>query len=119
MKKLKVPQLIENSELPKKMSQKEFEEMLVYNWIELIPEFTFDVEGLNLHTDLDGEDNSNFLYAYISCEGAADYYDYAIVKTDDIYFSTYAKYKKAVKTLAKQLTRRWKEWVSALYEVKE
>lgn len=118
MKKIKVPKLLANTDLPEKMAQKEFEEMLKDNWAELVPHFAFDVEGLNLHIAFDRDDDSSYLYAYI-CGGGAKYYDYAIVKTDDIYFSTYAQWKQAIKTLEKQLVSRWKDWVSCLYEVKE
>lgn len=118
MGKLKLPKLIENTELPKKMTQKEFEEMLEDNWMELIPDFTFGIDRLNLYIDLDSNDDSNYLYAYI-CNDGAEYYDYAIVKTDDINFRTYAEWKAAVRILAKQITQRWKEWVGNLYEVKE
>ena len=117
MKKLKVPQLIENSELPKSMTQKEFEQMYSEKRYLFVPEFTFDIDGLVLTCDLDYFD-SPYVYAYI-CGDGAEYYDYAIVKTDDIYFNTYAEWRKAVKTLTKQLVSRWKQWVSTLYEVKE
>lgn len=116
MRKLKLPKLIKNSELPEKMTQKEFEEMLEDNWVELVPDFTFDVNGLNLCIELDDNGNSLYLYAYI-CGKNGEYYDYAIVKTNDIYFRTYAQYKQAIKTLAKQITQRWKEWVDNLYEL--
>ena len=99
------------------MTQKEFEEMLADNWVELVPDFTFDIDGLNLHIDLDGNDDSNYLYAYI-CGDGAEYYDYAIVKTDDLYFRTYAEWKVAVRILSKQLAQRYRQWVDSLYEEK-
>lgn len=113
MKKLILPELIKNTDLPEKMSQKEFEEMLDEHYYEFNPMFRFDVDGLRLVCSIDTCDEGDYMYAYIV--GAEQYYDYAIIATDDFQFRTYAQWKKAVKAMAAQLVKRWKAWVSGLY----
>ena len=114
MKKLEIPLLVENQDLPKEMTQRQFEEMMANEHYELTPDFTFNVKGLFVVGDADTNDKGDYLYAYICGEGA-EYYDYAIVKTEDFYFKTYKQWKKAIKDMAKQLTARWKKWVADLY----
>ena len=117
MKKLKLPKLIENRDLPKTMNKKKFEEILDENHYNFVPEFSFDINELSVIGQLDYSDKGNHVYAYICYnDSATEYYDYAIVKTDDIYFNTYAEWKKAVKILEKQLIQRWKEWIGSLYQ---
>lgn len=117
MSKLKVPKIIKNEALPQKMTQSEFNKIIDDSWEELVPEFSFDIEGLCLCCDIDACDAGYYIYAYIRGIGA-EYFDYAIVKTDDFYFNTYGQYKKAVKDMSTQLTLRWKEWVKSLYLIK-
>lgn len=114
MRKLKLPRLVENPDLPKTMTQKEFDEMMEEQQYKLIPEICFDVGNLFCDTDIDWCDNGYYVYAYIL--SLRSYYDYAVVKTDDFFFKTYAQYKKAVKDMMTQLVKRWKDWVHRLYE---
>lgn len=113
MRKLKVPVLVENSDLPKKMKQREFKIWFDKAHYEFIPKFDFWVEGFILISDVEYSANYYYLYAFI---GSSKYYDYAIIKTDDFHFKTYAGWKKAVKAMAAQLVKRWKAWVRGLYE---
>ena len=115
MKKIKIPELLINTDLPEKMSKKEFEEMYENSHYEFVPNFEFDVRGLYVVAGIGVSDEGDYLYAYIHSDGVA-YYDYAIIKTDDFHFSTYSQYKKAMKALEQQLVSRWKEWVKGLYE---
>ena len=114
MKKLKTPLLVENQDLPKEMTQRQFEEMMANNNYKFIPDFTFNVKGLFVIGATGTSDKGDYLYAFIYGEGA-EYYDCAIVKTEDFYFKTYKQWKKAIKDMAKQLTTRWKKWVVDLY----
>lgn len=117
MSKLNVPKLIKNEELPQKITQSEFNNLMENDSTMFVPEFSFDVGGLCLCCDIDNCCDGDYVYAYICGEGA-EYIDYAIVKTDDFYFNTYGQYKKAVKDMSTQLTQRWKEWVKSLYLTK-
>lgn len=115
MKKLILPELKQNNDLPDKMSQKEFEEMLDERHFKFVPEFEFEADGLSLIPATDYDNKGEYMYAYI-VGGEATYYDNALVKTDDFHFRTYAGWKKAVKDMTAQLIKRWKEWVRGLYE---
>ena len=120
MKELKIPKLIENTDLPERMSQKMFNDTLEYDCYELEPDFSFDVLNLTAIGSLDYGSKGYRLYAYICYnDSATTYYDYAIVKTDDFYFKTYAEWKKALKDMSKQLGERWKAWVENLYQREE
>lgn len=113
MRKLKVPILVENADLPETMTQREFEICFDKAHYEFVPKFEFLVEGFRIIADVDYSANDYYLYAFI---GPSKYYDNALVKTDDFHFRTYAGWKKAVKAMAAQLVKRWKAWVRALYE---
>lgn len=120
MKELKIPKLIGNTDLPEEMSQRKFNKMLEDGYYELTPLFTFDVQELAVVSYIDNCKNGNYVYAYICYNSfATEYYDYAIVKTDDFYFKTYADYKKVVKEMSDQLVERWKTWVEGLYQIDE
>lgn len=116
MKKLILPRIIVR-DMPEKMSQKEFKEMYENSHYEFVPDFKFDVQGLYVTADIDVSSEGDYIYAYIHIDATnyCDYYDYAIVKTDDVYFRTYNQWKQAVKTVEKQLCARWKEWVDRLH----
>lgn len=112
MKKLKVPVLVEDADLPKTMKKREFEICFDKANYDFVPEFEFLVEGFRIIADVDYSANDYYLYAFI---GSSKYYDYAIIKTDDFHFRAYAEWKKAVKAMAAQLVKRWKAWVRGLY----
>ena len=121
MKELKIPKLIENSDLPEEMSQRKFNQILfTYDFREFIPSFIFDVQGHVALSYVGMRKNGSYVYAVICYKNSAkDYYDYALVKTDDFYFKTYADYKKAVKEMSNQLVERWRAWVEGLYQISE
>ena len=120
MKELKIPKLIENADLPEEMSQRKFNKMLEDESYEFEPNFSFDVRELVAIGSMDYCSKGNRLYAYICYNNSnIEYYDYAIVKTDDFYFKTYADYRKAVKEMSDQLVERWKAWVDSLYQINE
>lgn len=120
MKELKIPKLIENADLPEEMSQRKFNKMLEDESYEFEPDFSFDVRGLVAIGGMDYCSKGNRLYAYICYNNSiTEYYDYALVKTDDFYFKTYADYKRAVKEMSDQLVERWKAWVEGLYQGEE
>lgn len=115
MKKLKVPVLVENEDLPETMTKKEFEAKFRSENYEFVPHFDFDVENLYIISSTDIDSQGDFVYAYIV--GIKErYYDYAIITTDDFHFRTYAGWKKAVKAMVAQLVKRWKAWVRGLYK---
>ena len=114
MRKLKVPVLVENADLPETMKQREFEICFDKAHYEFVPEFEFDADGLSLISSIDNDDDGEYVYAYI-VGGEDRYYENALVKTDDFHFRTYAGWKKAVKDMTVQLIKRWKEWVRGLY----
>lgn len=122
MKELKIPKLIEKTNLPKEMSQKKFNQILFEDdFHEFIPSFIFDAQGHLALSYVSSRKNDYYVYAVICYKNSAytDYYDYALVKTDDFYFKTYADYKKAVKEMSDQLVERWKTWVEGLYQIGE
>lgn len=114
MRKLKVPVLVENAELPKTMNQREFEICFDKAHYEFVPEFEFKADGLSLISSIGNDDHVSYLYAYI-VGGDDRYYENALVKTEYFHFRTYAEWKKAVKAMAAQLVKRWKAWVRWLY----
>lgn len=120
MKELKIPKLIENTDLPEEMSQRKFNKMLEDEYYKFEPDFSFDVKELVAIGSIDYCSKGVRLYSYICYNNSnTAYYDYAIVKTDDFYFKTYADYKKAVKEMSDQLVERWKAWVEGLYQIDE
>lgn len=115
MKKLILPELIRNNDLPDKMSQKEFEEMLDKRHFKFVPFFYFEIAKLEVITSTDIDEKGEYMYSYIA-DTESGYWEDRIVATDDFYFRTYAQWKKAVKAMAAQLIKRWKAWVRGLYK---
>lgn len=114
MRKLKLPELVVNDDLPDKMSKKEFEKMMEERHFEFVPTFNIDIDKLEVITSTDFDDNGEYMYSYIA-DTESGYWDDRIVATDDFHFRTYFQWKKAVKAMAAQLVKRWKEWVRGLY----
>lgn len=115
MRKLKLPVLVENKDLPQAMSQKDFEKMFAERHYEFVPVFYLTVPELCVVSDVDFDDEGYYVYSYIFA-GKDRYYEHALVRTDDFRFKTYAEWKHAVNAMAAQLVKHWKDFVRGMYK---
>ena len=118
MKKLKLPKL-QPFDIDEALAKKDFDKYFDENYNKLIPSYDFDVCGLFVVANIDGDldyisdEYSFYMYAFVS---NTSFDDNAIAKTCNFYFDTFAQWKKAVKDMDKALIQVYKNWVKSLYE---